>query len=44
MNNYDEPKISDTLWEPGENRVITTHMIKNETKSEYFNCKLYILL
>lgn len=27
VNNYDNPTMNDTLWEPGENRVITNHMI-----------------
>lgn len=37
VNNYDYPTLNDTVWEPGENRVITNHMIENDTKSEYFN-------
>ncbi|CAK57868.1 unnamed protein product (macronuclear) [Paramecium tetraurelia] len=41
VNNYDYPTLNDTLWEPGENRVITNHMIENETKSEYFNCEYW---
>ncbi|CAK66715.1 unnamed protein product (macronuclear) [Paramecium tetraurelia] len=41
VNNYDYPTMNDILWEPGENRVITNHMIQNETKSEYFNCEYW---
>ncbi|CAD8198165.1 unnamed protein product [Paramecium octaurelia] len=41
VNNYENPSLQATIWEPGENRVITTHMIQNETKSEYFNCEYW---
>ncbi|CAD8193164.1 unnamed protein product [Paramecium pentaurelia] len=41
VNNYENPSLQTTIWEPGENRVITTHMIQNETKSEYFNCEYW---
>ncbi|CAD8118214.1 unnamed protein product [Paramecium sonneborni] len=41
VNNYDYTTLDDTIWEPGENRVITNHMILNETKSEYFNCEYW---
>ncbi|CAD8107704.1 unnamed protein product [Paramecium sonneborni] len=41
VNRFKNPSLQDTIWEPGENRVITTHMIENETKSEYFNCEYW---
>ncbi|CAD8131561.1 unnamed protein product [Paramecium pentaurelia] len=37
VNDYNEPSIHKAYWEPGENRIITKHLLLNGRKSEYFN-------
>ncbi|CAD8086749.1 unnamed protein product [Paramecium sonneborni] len=37
VNDYSEPSIHKAFWEPGENRIITKHLLLNGKKSEYFN-------
>lgn len=38
VNDYDNPSRDKEYWEPGENRIITKHLLLNGKKGEYFNC------
>lgn len=43
VNSFDNPTHESAHWEPGENRVITHHVIRMSPKTEYFNSTHAIL-
>lgn len=44
VNDYNEPSIHKAFWEPGENRIITKHLLLNGKKSEYFNRNTVLMI
>ena len=42
VNDYNDPSHQKEFWEPGENRIITKHLLLNGKKGEYFNCNSWL--